>query len=133
MKLTFGRYWGQIYIKKLLSQLKKQRNSVFWHLSNGSSESKNPYNFLKKLNKIFLMHVNILSKLWLIFCCHQQKIQKCAIFDILMTITSAENIIRRTTPFLSSTFWSVSIGLFHFCISKPAKFSSVGSPLYIMF
>ena len=31
---------------------------------------------LKELDKIFQMHLNILPKLWLIFCCHQQKIQK---------------------------------------------------------
>ena len=29
-----------------------------------------------ELNKIFQMHVNILSKLWLIFCWHQRKTQK---------------------------------------------------------
>ena len=31
---------------------------------------------LKEIDKIFQMHLNILPKLWLIFCCHQQKIQK---------------------------------------------------------
>ena len=46
------------------------------HLANDSSEPKNPNDFLKALNKIFQMHLYILPKLWLIFCCHQQKIQK---------------------------------------------------------
>ena len=47
-----------------------------WYLYNGSSKSNNPYHFLRELNKIFQIHVNILSKLWLIFCWHQPKIQK---------------------------------------------------------
>ena len=29
-----------------------------------------------KINKVFQIHLNILPKLWLVFCCHQQKIPK---------------------------------------------------------
>ena len=39
------------------------------------------FHFLEELNKIFQMHLNILSKLGLIFCCHQQKIQKIRLFN----------------------------------------------------
>ena len=69
-------------IKKLLSQQKIMELCNFkgWCLASGSSESSNPQYFLKKLNKIFQMHVNILSKLWLIFYWHQQKIQKLSHF-----------------------------------------------------
>ena len=56
--------------------------SIFkgWYLANGILESNNPWHFLKVLNKIFQMHVNIFSKLLLIFCWHQQKIQKMSYF-----------------------------------------------------
>ena len=56
---------------------KKYRNLVFIRVCfpTGSSEANIPHHFLKDLNKIFQMHVNILPKLWLIFCCHLQKIQ----------------------------------------------------------
>ena len=65
-------------IKKLLSQQKLPKPCIFnsWHLVNGSSESKTPYYFLKERSNIFQVHLNILPKLWLIFCCHQQKLQK---------------------------------------------------------
>ena len=36
----------------------------------------NLQHFLKKLNKSFKIHLNMLPKLWLMFCCHQQNIQK---------------------------------------------------------
>ena len=46
----------------------------------------------------------ILHKLYQIFCCYQEKIQKMAIFDILETITPGVNmIIRQITPFFSCT------------------------------
>ena len=32
--------------------------------------------FCKNSNKIFQLHLNVLPKLWLTFCCHQQRIQK---------------------------------------------------------
>ena len=75
------------------------------------------------------MHLNILPNLWLIFCTHQQKIWKWAIFDILMTITLGVNMItRQMILFFSSTLWALSVGIFHFCISRPSKFTSVESP-----
>ena len=40
-------------------------------VANGSSEPKNPYHFLKELNVIFQMHLNILPKPLLDFYCHQ--------------------------------------------------------------
>ena len=87
-------------------------------IANGSSEpvihifySSNPA-FSKIANKIFQMHLNILLKLWPIFCCHQQKIQKWAIFDILMTVTLVGNMISRQMAFfiysLSSISWYIS-------------------------
>ena len=46
----------------------------------------------------------ILHKLYQIFCCYQEKIQKMAIFDILKTITPGVNMItRQITPFFSCT------------------------------
>ena len=57
------------------------------------------------------------------------KYTKRAIFDVVMTITLGVNMItRKTTPFFSSTLWVLFVGIFHFCISKPSKFSSMGSP-----
>ena len=56
--------------KKLLSQKKEiQKPFLFksWHLANGSRKSSNPQHFLKKLNDIFQMHINILPKLRMTF------------------------------------------------------------------
>ena len=108
-------------IKKLLSQHKNTENCIFkdWHVANGSSESNNLEHFLKELSKTFQMQLNILPKLWLIFCCHHQKIQKMSHFCILMPLTQGVNMItRQTTPFFSSTLWALSVGIFHFCISR---------------
>ena len=45
-------------------------------------------------------------------------------FDILMTITPGVNMItRKMTPIFSSTPQALSVGIFHFCISRPSKFS----------
>ena len=38
------------------------------------------YQWKKELNKAFQIHWNIFPKLWLIFCCHQQKMQKMSHF-----------------------------------------------------
>ena len=71
------------------------------------------------------MRLNNFPKLRLIFCCHQQKIQKWAIFDILMTITLGVNMItRQMTPLFSPTLWVLSVRIFHFWISRPSKFNS---------
>ena len=100
------------------------------YLAYGSSECNNPSHFLKELNKIFQMHVNSFSKLCLIFCWHQQKMQKWAIFDISITITLGANMTtRETTPFFSSTPWALSVGIFHFCISRRPKDISRSSVL----
>ena len=65
------------------------------------------------------MHLNILPKLWLSFCCHQQKTQKWVIFDILMTILLEVNTITiQMTRFFSSTYIFSSTHL-SFCISIP--------------
>ena len=44
-----------------------------WYLANSSSEPNNPWHFVKEWNKIFQMHLNNLPKLWIMFCCCQQK------------------------------------------------------------
>ena len=52
-----------------------------------------------------------------IFCWWQQKNnhKKRAIFDVLMTLTLNINMITRwITSFFSSTFWALSIVVFHF-------------------
>ena len=69
-------------LEKLLSQQKIPKFCIFkgLHLANNGWEPNNPYHFLKKLNEIFQMHLNILSKLWLIVCCHQEQIQNMSYF-----------------------------------------------------
>ena len=47
-----------------------------WYLTSSNSKNLLTIPFLKKLNKMFQVHLNILPKLWLIFCCYQQKIWK---------------------------------------------------------
>ena len=51
-----------------------------------------------------------------------------------MTITPRVDMItRQKTLFFSSNFSPLSDSIFHFCISRPSKFSSMGSPLWNMF
>ena len=61
---------------------KKKQNSIFSRVyyATGSSEANISHHLLKELSKIFQMHVNILSKRWLIFCCYLQKIQQMSNF-----------------------------------------------------
>ena len=68
------------------------------------------------------MHLSILT-----FCCHQLKIQKMGHFLILVSESSSiKNMItKKMTPFFSSTLWALSVCMFHFCISRPSKFSSL--------
>ena len=33
--------------------------------------------------------------------------------------------------FFTSTLWALSIGIFYFCISRPSKFSSMGTPPFL--
>ena len=97
------------------------------------TETPKPINhtiFMKELNKIFQRHSNVLPTLWLIFCCHQQKIQKMSLFDILVTITPGVNMItRQLIPFFLSTLWAPSVGIFYFCISRSLKLNSMGLSL----
>ena len=72
------------------------------------------------------MCLNKLLKLWLTFCCHQQKIHKWTIFDILMTFTvGVPMIMRQMTPSFSSTLWDLFADIFHFWIARPSNFSSI--------
>ena len=47
-----------------------------WNLAKSSSEPKNPWHFLKEVNKIFQMHLNISPKLWMIFAVISRKWKK---------------------------------------------------------
>ena len=111
-------------IKKLLSQLK---NNIYiyifkgLYLANGSSECTNSLHFLKELNKVFQMFVNIFSKLPLIFCWHHQKIQKMSHFWHFNDHNSGSNLLFEFNPFL----------YFYFFFFVPSKLSSLGvHPMY---
>ena len=60
-------------------QLKIQEFVNFCWLTDSSTNGKT-IPFPKELNKISQAHLNMLLKLWLIFCCHQQKMQKISHF-----------------------------------------------------
>ena len=50
-------------------------------------------------------------------------------FDISMTITPGVNMItRKVTPFSASTLRALFVDIFHFCILRPSKFTSMRSP-----
>ena len=102
----------KIYIYKKIQKCKG------WHLANGSWKPNKLQSFLKDLNKIAEMQLNVFPKLWLIFSGHQQKIQKWAVLDILITISlGVKMIIRQMCKLtneqvfqifpLSSTHWFV--------------------------
>ena len=111
---------------------KNPKNSVFSKIDILLMVAQNPLTHSIFWIKFFQMHLNILPNL--ILCCHLEKIKKWAIFDILMTVTLEVNMItRQMTPFLSSTFWALSVGIFHFCISRPSKFTSMEFHSCIMF
>ena len=81
------------------------------------------------LKKMIQFHFYALPKLWLIFCCHQQKIHKSTIFNILITITLEVKItIRQANPFFYLLFELLSVGLFHLCISKDLQNSISSVP-----
>ena len=42
-------------------------------------------------------------------------------------------ITRQMTPFFSSTLWTLSGGIFYFCISRSSKFNFMGSQFSIIF
>ena len=51
-----------------------------------------------------------------------------------MTITPGVNVItRQITSLFSSTLWPLSVGIFHFCIWRPSKFSCMEFSFCIMF
>ena len=81
-----------------------------------------PHHFWKELNKIFLTHLHILPKLWLIFCCHRQKIQKMSHFWHFNDHNWGSKLDNKIsgsiflTSSLSSIRWYLS-----FCISRPLK------------
>lgn len=105
-----------------------------WHLDSGSLGSSNPEYFLKKLNKDFQMHFNILPILRLIFPVFRRKYKKWPIFKILIAITLAVNTItRQMTLFSSSTPWALSVAIIHFFVSRPSvQFHEVGPLDYVL-
>ena len=111
---------------------KKPWNSVFSKIDILLMVAQNPLTHSIFWIKFFQMHLNILPKL--ILCCHLEQIKKWAIFDILLAVALEVNMItRQMTPFLLSTFWALCVGIFHFCISRPSKFTSMGFHPWIMF
>ena len=77
-------------------------SAVFYIFTLNISQTE-PYHFLKPFSiPCFKCTLNVLPKLWLIFCCRQQKIQKMCHF-------------------------------FHFCISRPSKFSYMSVNMDILF
>ena len=85
-----------------------------------------------------MLYTNLLccNNLWGKFFVVSRKYKKLAIFDILMmTITLGVHMkIRQMTPFFLSTFRTLSVGTFYFCISRPSKFGSMDfSSLCIIF
>ena len=79
------------------------------------------------------MHLNISLKLWLIFCCHQQKIVKMShLWHFNDHNSESKHDNKTNDPIFSSTLWALSAVIFYFCISRPSKFNSMGSPLYLL-
>ena len=96
-------------------------SSFFKYLYPQKGKHINPTIFWKTSIRSFRC-TYILAKLWLIFCCYQQKIQKWIIFDISMTITLRVNMItRQMTPLFSSTLWALSVDIFRFLHFKTRK------------
>ena len=104
------------------------------YLTYGNSKAYQTYHFLKELNNIFQVHLNILPKLWLMFCCYQQYIQKMSHFWPFNDHNSRSKNYKYTNDAIfSSTFWARSVAIFHFCNSRTSNFSSTGSPFCLMF
>ena len=71
-----------------------------------------------------------MTKLELIFCCHQQKIQKMNHF---WQVNGRESGSKQDiTPFFSSTLWALFFGIFHFSISRPSKVYGRHPLLYLL-
>ena len=87
------------------------------YLTNHNSKAYQPYYFLKELKKIFHEHLNKLLKLWLKFCCDQQKIQKMSHFWHFNGHNSGSKHDNQTNDPIFLIYLSIlSIGIFHFCI-----------------
>ena len=87
------------------------------YLTNHNSKAYQPYYFLKELKKIFHEHLNKLLKLWLKFCCDQQKIQKMSHFWQFNGHNSGSKHDNQTNDPIFLIYLSIlSIGIFHFCI-----------------
>ena len=142
---SFKKFYASLGFQLPISIISSLKNTRFWifcwlssfydiyTLNISRTETPKPINhiiFMKELNKIFQRHSNVLPTLWLIFCCHQQKVQKMSLFDILVTITPGVNMItRQLIPFFLSTLWAPSVGIFYFCISRSLKLNSMGLSL----
>ena len=98
------------YISKTTGSAKILKSCVFkgWHLADGSAEPNNPGHFLKELNEILQMHLDIFLKL-----CHQQ-IQKMSLYDILITVNSGSKYDTYTND---PIFLIYSLGSIHRYIS----------------
>ena len=124
--------------EKLLRQQKIPKSCIFniWHLDNCTLEPNNSFRFPKVLNDIFQIHLNIFFQTVPVFCCcccccccHLQKIKKKKnhlwhFHDHISGSTHDAN-----NPIFLSTLWALSVCIFHFCISRPSKFSSLPSSL----
>ena len=87
--------------------------------------------------KISQLHLNALPKLWLIFCCCQQKIQKKSHALHFNNHNSGSehnfyHFLNILIPFFSSTLWALSVGLSHLCIQRTSKFHFRGPPIRLM-
>ena len=113
-------------IKKLLSLQKKYQNLYFQILL-----------MVALIPAIYGVFLRSQVRSFWFFAFIIRKCKKWAIFDILITIILRVNMItRQMSPFFSSNLWALSVGIFHFRISRRSKFSSMGSiqfPLCIIF
>ena len=75
------------------------------------------------------MHLNISLKLWLIFCCHQQKIVKMShLWHFNDRNSESKHDNKTNDPIFSSTLWALSAVIFYFWISRPSKIQFHGVP-----
>ena len=122
---SFRKYYGLLDSELPLARyhpLKIQSFVIYLLTQQFFYISKISTHFLKELKMIFLVHINVLPKMCLIFCCRQQKIQKMNHFWHLMTIIPGVNAItRKKTPFFSSSLRALSVGIFHFLHFKTFK------------
>ena len=132
---------GQVYLKDLIDFIQK----LVWLISFGVTIREiSRVEIYKKLlcqQKNILYFQGLATSLMVaqnqIFCPNcgwlfaviSRKVEKRAIFDILMTTTPRVNIItRQVTLIFSSSLWDLSTGIFHFCISRPSKLNSIFLP-----